>query len=97
MEKTENQATLDVKKQMCLTVADEYSEHQFRALKVVSKFRMMGFPNWTAFYAEIKTQYPDAETMEVGKKLQQFWYMRNFDIEMIEKLEVLADNLKEEA
>lgn len=97
MEKTENRVQFDVKKQMCLTPADDYTEMQFKALKVINKFRMIGFSTWGSFYAEVCKEHPEMEVYINFRRLQAFWHLRNFDAEMIEKLEVLADNLKEEA
>ena len=97
MEKTEKDAFTPVKKPLCFIPIDGEAEMQFRAMKVRNDFRTMGFLSWGDFFAEVVREYPEMELLENFKRLQAFWWLRNFDEVLIEKLEVLADNLKEEA
>ena len=97
MEKTEKQPLIDVKKAMCFTPVDEEAVMQFRAMKVRNDFRAMGFMAWGDFFAVVVKEYPEMELMDNYKRLQAFWWLRNFDEVLIEKLEVLANNLKKES
>ena len=97
MEKTENASILNVKKTICLTPANSQSELQINALRVLNEFRLRGFVVWPEFLAEVLREYPELDSARGFRSLQAFWHNRNYDADLIEKLEVLADNLKEEA
>ena len=97
MEKTDNQSLNRVNKALCFTPVDAEAEMQFRAMKVRNDFRGMGFLVWGEFFAEVVKEYPEMDQSDNFKRLQAFWWLRNFDEVLIAKLELLADNLKEEA
>lgn len=84
------------KKRMCLTPVDDSVELQFRALAALNSFKALGFETWSAFYALMEENYPDASTIDVYKKLQAFWNLRNFHREIIERLEMIVESVMKE-
>ena len=97
MEKTQTPPERDVKKPMCFVPVDETAKWEFRAMKVRNAFREMGFTVRRVFVDEVFKAYPEYNTIQGFKTMEAFWSLRYFGPELIEKLEVLADNLKEEA
>lgn len=100
MENTKNQYVEDVKigeGRLCFNPVDDEAKLRFRALNILNDFKKLGFVNRADWLAEVFGTYNELDSVEGFKTLQAFWNLRYFGTELMDKLEVLADNLKEEA
>lgn len=85
-----------LRKKLCLEVPDEQVEYQFRALKIISELKNMGFQNHNAASAVVMHFVKDVDRGEFAKAFVRFWNLRNFSPELIYKLEGVIEKLKNE-
>ena len=81
---------------LCFRPFDDEARLRFRALNILNDFKRMGYVNRAEWLAEVFDAYNELNTVDGFKTLQAFWGLRYFGTELMDKLEVLIDNLKEE-
>ena len=96
MEKIADKRNFKEKQAMCLDPVDDFVETQFRALHAINSFKKMGFDSWKAFYEIMVEKYPNADEVQVYKKLHAFWALRNFRPEIVQNVEMVLESLKAE-
>lgn len=100
MEKTKKRPELRVKIRtapLCFSPFDDEAKLRFRAMNILNEFKYCGYVNRVDWLGEVFEAYPEMDSAAGFKTLQAFWNLRYFGIELMDKLELLIDNLKEEA